>query len=264
MMLFLRSLFLLTVSSTPVIAQINQSEASGLVTPCNFTVTDLQGSSCDLVQFSQKCPGPSGFEINGGHSDLEFIVLVLYNTRSAAKAYFGASDDALNYHADIPVQVKSAYPASSMDKRWGRIQSRDEEDLVTNTRLWMVQNVTRGKVGRMNTAINQANIASYEVIEPGLNRVSLDFMIQDTANSSTEPCNIVLGANNTNLETLEWSYQKSTGSGYSVSWGYTPVADAGVMTVISAERDTVSFFGFDDISKRDNLGSAGPNPAISL
>ncbi|KAK9770422.1 putative AA1-like domain-containing protein [Seiridium cardinale] len=123
MMLFLRYLFLLAVFSTPAIAQvtcdwslkINQSEASGLVTPGNFTVTDSQGSSCDLVQFSQKCPGPSGFEINGGHSDLEFIVLVLYNVRSAAKAYFGASDDALNYHADIPVQIKSAYPASSMD-----------------------------------------------------------------------------------------------------------------------------------------------------
>ncbi|KAK9770423.1 hypothetical protein AB5N19_11452 [Seiridium cardinale] len=102
----------------------------------------------------------------------------------------------------------------------------------------MVQNVTRA-------------------VEPGLNRVSLDFMIQDTANSSTEPCNIVVGANDTTLETLEWSYQKCTGSGYSVSWGYTPVADAGVMTVIS-------FFGFDDISKRDNLGAAGPNPAIYL
>lgn len=125
---------------------INQLEWSGRVTTCAFTVADHINKACDLVQFSALCPGESGFVVNGGHSGLGFVVLVLYNAVEDAKAYFGANDNALNFHADIPKQEKSAYPASSADKRWLGMEPRNDGDGTSTTHSLMVQNLTRSEL----------------------------------------------------------------------------------------------------------------------
>lgn len=187
--------------------KISQFEAQGPVTDCAFTVKDTQGQACDAVQFSEQCLGQSGFEVNGGHSGLGFMVLVLYNSREDAKAYFGASDDALNSHADIPYQIILAYPASTMNKRWLGTGPRDKRVLATNTRSWMVQNFTRSKSG-CNCTWSLTDIAS--------SSASLSFTIQDNTTLLQVSCDIIIETNNVDLETLIWPYRRCSGSEYSV------------------------------------------------
>ncbi|KAI0130042.1 hypothetical protein BJ170DRAFT_297897 [Xylariales sp. AK1849] len=226
---------------------ITQSEAPGAELSCDFTVSDLKGQACDLIQFSEPCNGGgSDFVVNGGHSPMNFTVLVLYNAIEDAKAYFGASDEALNSHRTILSQYKPAYPVSNDKKRGLVLQEKDDiSSGGEETSSWMVQSLTR-------------------VVKPDAPSVMLDFLIQETP-TSVVPCHItVSAARGTDLTTMSWSYQRCIGSEYSVSWGYMPAEDAGIMTLVSPAKDQNCFFGFNNVSTNQYLGSAGPNPVILL
>ncbi|KAI0408028.1 hypothetical protein F4802DRAFT_594475 [Xylaria palmicola] len=55
--------------------------------------------------------------------------------------------------------------------------------------------------------------------------------------------------------------QKCQDSGFFVSWGYLPSSDAGIMTVVSPNRDREAFFGFPHISQSEELKPDGPGHA---
>lgn len=102
-------------------------------------------------------------------------------------------------------------------------------------------------------------------------------------------CQIQLQApEGVNPATWSWYDKPCDGSDYHVSWGYVKSSDAAIMTLVryvgllylisinvkallthlpkthdSPAKDAQAFFGFDNISTSENLGSSGPNPVES-
>ncbi|RYP61356.1 hypothetical protein DL770_009804 [Monosporascus sp. CRB-9-2] len=81
---------------------------------CQFTVEATEKKPCDQVQFRGiPCSAESDWVMNGGHSDYQdFMVVVVYNVREKAKAYFGFPSQDLNKGRLIPKKIEPAYPAS--------------------------------------------------------------------------------------------------------------------------------------------------------
>ncbi len=78
---------------------------------CIFNVTAAKEKPCDVVQFSNiPCSVESDWVMNGGFSDYQdFMVVIVYNVREKAKAYFGFESKALNEGQLIPKQIKPAF-----------------------------------------------------------------------------------------------------------------------------------------------------------
>lgn len=78
---------------------------------CVFDVRKDDDDSCDHVQFSNiPCSAESDWVINGGWSRFQdFMVIIVFNVREKAKAYFGLASDALDGGRPIPKQIEPAY-----------------------------------------------------------------------------------------------------------------------------------------------------------
>lgn len=87
-------------------------EASGNpAETCVFDTKETDDDSCDHVQFSNiPCSAESDWIINGGWSSFQdFMVIIVFNVREKAKAYFGLASDALDSSQLIPKQIEPAY-----------------------------------------------------------------------------------------------------------------------------------------------------------
>lgn len=78
---------------------------------CRFRVTARDGEPCDRVQFANlPCSPESDWVMNGGFSTFQsFMVVIVYNVREQAKAYFGFEATALDRGDPIPKQIASAF-----------------------------------------------------------------------------------------------------------------------------------------------------------
>lgn len=78
---------------------------------CQFTVTADENNPCDVIQFSNiPCTAESDWVMNGGFSDYQdFMVVIVYNVREQAKAYFGFQSRALDEGSLIPKQIVQAF-----------------------------------------------------------------------------------------------------------------------------------------------------------
>ncbi|KAK7751658.1 hypothetical protein SLS62_006318 [Diatrype stigma] len=89
-----------------------RDDASGMPAEhCHFTVKADASKPCNLVQFSDiPCAAESDWVMNGGFSEFQqFMVVIVYNAREQAKAYFGFQSRALDEGKPIPKQINPAF-----------------------------------------------------------------------------------------------------------------------------------------------------------
>jgi hypothetical protein len=87
---------------------------------CDFEISVPDGQDCGLLKFSAPtCSSSSGnkksksFIVNGGHSDLGFIVMVVQDEDEDLRAYFGFDDWALDDGFEIPPQTSTVMTSTS-------------------------------------------------------------------------------------------------------------------------------------------------------
>ncbi|KAI8633270.1 hypothetical protein F5Y19DRAFT_490463 [Xylariaceae sp. FL1651] len=233
---------------------------------CDFQVVTPAGQDCGTRSFdgarcrssNSSSTDPAAFRVNGGHSDLGFVVMVLVNAAERAQAYVGFDDAALDAGAAIAPQTVSAM---SLDAGEGEGAERRHlprgqdggggggeagTETAPDGARWMIEDMIRH-------------------VDNGMNAVHLNFIIRfGNESSDFVTCDLRLDAPvGANLATWQWYDKKCSDSDYYASWGYLPASDAGIMTLVSPARDSEAFFGFANISMSEILGSAGPSP-VSL
>ncbi|KAI0834651.1 hypothetical protein F5Y06DRAFT_153524 [Hypoxylon sp. FL0890] len=112
---------------------------------CDFNVTAQPGADCGLTSFQDYCSGNESFTVNGGHSELGFVVAVLKNRVQKSQAFFGFSDDALDSGSEISQQTKPIYTQATV-RRDGMVVLRDADRTNGSSATeWKVEDLFRGK-----------------------------------------------------------------------------------------------------------------------
>ncbi|KAI1100149.1 hypothetical protein F4804DRAFT_319801 [Jackrogersella minutella] len=112
---------------------------------CDFNVTAASGSDCGVASFQDACTGNSSFAVNGGHSELGFVVVVLVNEVQGSQAYFGFSDGALDTASEIVQQTKPVYPQGITQQDEVVVQRQDSGNNTPSDTEWKVEDLFRGK-----------------------------------------------------------------------------------------------------------------------
>ncbi|KAK7964221.1 hypothetical protein PG988_011195 [Apiospora saccharicola] len=231
-------------STTATMGDIGQPDGNPI--QCLFTVAANATVGCDLVQFTEvpcsgTVPGSSDFVVSGGHSDQGFVVVVLREPKLDAQAYFGFSDDALNNHDPIKAQTAMAVTADRVAGKPDRKVRGSSSSFARTVR----RDATTWKVEGM-----------WRQVKDG--KVQISFTLQDGSDDGAK-CSVTVDVGSaSDPEKAAWSHQKCDESDYTLSWGYDPNGDAGIMTVVSPGKDQNAWFGFAHISDNENLGDAGP------
>ncbi|ORY71505.1 uncharacterized protein BCR38DRAFT_519881 [Pseudomassariella vexata] len=203
---------------------------------CTFTVTAQAGKDCRVAPFANiECSGDSAFQVNAGHDDGGFIVLVLVNTFENALAYYGYDDAELDESPKKEIN-KQKQPATLIESKKTTSLGLAQRAEVLGT--WTIENLFR-------------------FVDPSDNSIKMEFyLVEDgiTCRLNLQP------PTGMDAKTWAWSAQKCENNDYTVSWGFDEIHDAGIMTLVSPEKDRDAFFGWRDISKISYLGNAGPNP----
>ncbi|KAI1390824.1 uncharacterized protein F4822DRAFT_164080 [Hypoxylon trugodes] len=203
---------------------------------CEFDVTADSGTDCATKSFQTVCSSNDSFSINGGHSSMGFIVMVLVNVDQKSEAYFGFSDDALDSGSEISKQTKPVYPQGVTPP--SSVSARQDGG---NTTEWTVEDLFR-------------------VIDDERRTVTVGFRIQDGSIGGSSCMLSLMPPDGVDINSWEWYNQPCEGSGYSASWGYMATGDAGIMTIVNSTRNGQAFFGFSNIKSSTYLGDAGPSP----
>ncbi|TGJ80907.1 hypothetical protein E0Z10_g7861 [Xylaria hypoxylon] len=226
----------------PLVASINGTTNSAADEPvrCEFLVQVPSGDDCGIKEFGPiQCSRDNhGFYVNAGHNENGFIVMVVENVDENTQAYFGFLDSALDSGATIPPQTS---PVKNIGYKTNvSLLARQDGSGNGSAPVWTIGTLTR----RINTDKNILHIS---------------FVIR-TGDEDLEPfhCNLRLNAPvDTNLAKWEWYDKKCDDSGFYVSWGYMEASDAGIMTLVNPARNSMAFFGFENISNSEALESTG-------
>ncbi|KAK8062362.1 hypothetical protein PG997_014459 [Apiospora hydei] len=230
---------------------ITASEIRGARPPaqCAFTVRGTKALGCDKRDLGDvTCTdGATQYDVGGGWSSQGFVVISVVNPTENAQAYFGYSDAQLNGGGDLPAQDKDAILIGS-DQTSTAASSSPSSKIVEREALpiekaqaWTVVNLKR-------------------VVDQDRRQVIVNFTLE-AENAQGVFCVLqIAGPQNTNLATWPWYDRRCKGSsGWTVSMGYVPDGDAGIITVVSPSRHREAFFGVRGINEAETLGSIGPN-----
>lgn len=214
---------------------------------CSFKVRVADGTDCGVAAFPRKRCSPShhGFYVSAGHNEDGFMVVLVENLDENTMAFFGFADDVLDSGDDVPPQtsqVTESYAAMSS----GTLSRRrsNGRDVTSAATMWTVQSMTR-------------HISSTTAVS-----VHMEFNIY-VGNNDPEPAACRIGLQTpegVDPATWSWYDKPCGGSEYRASWGYLKSSDAGILTLVSPARDGQAYFGFDNISMSETLGSSGPSP----
>ncbi|KAK7959527.1 uncharacterized protein PG986_004381 [Apiospora aurea] len=226
-----------TVSSAQRIRSANN-------TTCNWSFHIQGNSSIGGGIFMAPIVCNDIWQVNTGHSDLGFTVMVLVNQPLYSDAFFGFSDKDLDARNDIAAQTSDAYPNGANKRGLAtKVRGRAVPNPDAEPQTWLVEDVVR--------YVNQAKTT-----------VTMSFNIQD-GSATGSPCDLRLESpKGVDASTWAWYDQKCKGSGYTVSWGYNSTSDAGIMTLVSPARDRHAYFGWDHLNKVAALETKGPSPVI--
>ncbi|KAK8029984.1 hypothetical protein PG993_011275 [Apiospora rasikravindrae] len=212
---------------------------------CKFAAHAARGQDCGLAPVTQvNCDGSDVWQVNTGHSDLGFTVMVLVNQPLYSDAFFGFSDEDLDARNDIAAQTESAYPIGANKRGLAtKLRGRAVSSLDAKSQMWLVEDVMR-------------------YVNPAKTTVTMSFTIQDGSTNGS-PCHLRLQSpKEVDASTWAWYNQKCQGNDYTVSWGYNSSSDAGIMTLVSPARDRNAYFGWDHVNENAKLETKGPSPAI--
>ncbi|KAK6836693.1 hypothetical protein PG987_007188 [Apiospora arundinis] len=220
---------------------------------CKFASHSDPGHDCGLATVTQVgCEGSDIWQVNTGHSDMGFTVMVLVNGPLYSEAFYGFSDQDLDARNDIAAQTVSAYPIGAENKRGvasfrGRTAAPRSDAVAAavepKPQAWLVEEVIR--------YVNHANTT-----------VTMSFNIRD-GSGTRSICKLKLQSpKGVDVSTWAWYNQKCEGNDYTVSWGYDSKSDAGIMTLVSPARDRNAYFGWDHVNKEAFLDTKGPSLAI--
>ncbi|KAI1138640.1 hypothetical protein F5Y05DRAFT_45564 [Hypoxylon sp. FL0543] len=112
---------------------------------CDFNVTAQPGADCGLTSFQDYCSGNEAFTVNGGHSELGFVVVVLADTVQKSQAFFGFGDDALDSGSEIVQQTKPVYAQTTVKRDDISVPRDGGSAVVANATEWIVEDLFRGK-----------------------------------------------------------------------------------------------------------------------
>lgn len=113
---------------------------------CKFAAHSAAGQDCGLVTISQvNCEGSDVWQVNTGHSDMGFTVMVLVNMPLYSQAYFGFSDRDLDARNDIAAQTSSAYPIGANKRGLAEVRGRAPSKPDAQLETWLVKDVVRCK-----------------------------------------------------------------------------------------------------------------------
>ncbi|KAI2463771.1 hypothetical protein F4781DRAFT_437070 [Annulohypoxylon bovei var. microspora] len=98
---------------------------------------------------------------------------------------------------------------------------------------------------------------------PEENRVEMSMFILDGSPQGVYCMVNATAPPNTDLKTWGFANLDCLDNDWSVHWGYQSANDAGIMTVVSPEKDRDAFFGFNNINSGEQLGNAGPSQVQS-
>ncbi|OTA67272.1 hypothetical protein K449DRAFT_389989 [Hypoxylon sp. EC38] len=112
---------------------------------CNFNVTAQPGDDCGLTSFQDYCSGNESFTVNGGHSELGFVVIVLANKDENSQAFFGFSDGDLDTGSEISQQTKPIYPQAIVQREEMIVRRDGVSGSQTSATEWKVEGLFRGK-----------------------------------------------------------------------------------------------------------------------
>ncbi|CAJ2507526.1 Uu.00g087120.m01.CDS01 [Anthostomella pinea] len=221
---------------------------------CDFTVVAPPGQDCgDRSWTVAKCSGNNAFVINGGHSPLRFVVMVIVNAVEKSQAFFGFPDLKLDTNTTIAPQIVARKPL-------GASSSSSSSASAAAAARAALADFHHGPRFENTTAAEWTVANMYRHSDPTTHAVNMSFGIRNGA-AEPFPCYLNLQAPEGN-ELATWSFydEKCNNSDWTASWGYTTAGDAGIMTLVDPARKHRAFFGFHHINKDENLGTAGPSP----
>ncbi|RYP40938.1 hypothetical protein DL769_011694 [Monosporascus sp. CRB-8-3] len=195
---------------------VRDEKSGGPAELCRFRVEATDDKPCDRVQFHNvPCSAESDWVMNGGYSDYQdFMVVVVYNVREQAKAYFGFSSKALDKGDPIPKQIQPAFSTGPFRKQRALQKGLAGDDSPINATEWKVFDLVR-------------------IVDPELNRVIVMFDIFD-GESTKECCTVAVGTSkDADPAAHLWSNQRCAESKWSVSWLYSSNHTAGGMRLTS-------------------------------
>ncbi|KAI1376593.1 hypothetical protein F4677DRAFT_445389 [Hypoxylon crocopeplum] len=211
---------------------------------CDFDVTTPSGEDCGLGSFSNNsCSGNEAFSINGGHSDLGFVVMLLIHLDQRSQAWYGFADSALDSGSVIPQQIKQSYPLGNTRRNEIAVRQSGGGSYGPPTK-WTVEDMFRD-------------------VDVQKHLVTVGFRIIDGTPGGSRCVLVLTPPEGVDMQTWEWYNRECGGSGYFASWGYMASSDAGIMTIVNPSRDSQAFFGFANIHSGSYLGDAGPSPVSS-
>ncbi|KAI0024463.1 hypothetical protein F4780DRAFT_602402 [Xylariomycetidae sp. FL0641] len=255
---------------------------------CDFEVVTLPDEDCGTHAFEDvKCSGNAAFRASGGHSGFGsgFIVFVLANRDLRAAAYYGFDDGMLDTGTPFapqisqtqahtmkrddgghlpPIPAPNPVPVAGPDAAPGPEIVPDPAPAPLPVLEWTVENMYRRKWTCPFSSLAHASVLTEENpdVDPEMPVVHVNFTIRDT-NSAVFPCALQIdGPNGTDLAVGQWYNKKCDGSDFFASWGYMEATDAGIMTLVNPTRDSEAFFGFNNISLSENLGTTPPSKVI--
>lgn len=89
------------------------------------------------------------------------------------------------------------------------------------------------------------------------NRVRLGFHI--TSEGYNSSICYMLVHTDSDPKTATFANEPCVGSNYTVSWGYSALNDAGIMSLISTDTNRNAWFGWNRVNDGEKLHDAGPN-----
>ncbi|KAI1214732.1 uncharacterized protein F4807DRAFT_466223 [Annulohypoxylon truncatum] len=96
------------------------------------------------------------------------------------------------------------------------------------------------------------------------NLVDLSMTIVDGSPTGVY-CEVIARAPpDTDLNAWSFSNFNCLNNDWSIYWGYQYGNDAGVMTVVSPDKDKRAFFGFDHVNTQTHLGNSGPSQVSAV
>ncbi|KAJ9143730.1 hypothetical protein NKR23_g6329 [Pleurostoma richardsiae] len=219
---------------------------------CTFTIEAGDGMPASNTSFEDvQCDdgplsSPGLYRINGGWDQRDFITIVVTDVVRHRWAFFAYNRDDINTGNTWRDRESSAFPIGNYSRR--------AEDPPPRARFRDVKEADDGS----NETYSVANVWRYFRTEQ--DEIVMQFMVIDNT-GTTEDCVFAVTAPlGTDLNTYSWFNQPcGTNRTWYISWGYSPLKDSAVMSIVNSERDRVAYFGWEDINESISLPDAGPN-----
>ncbi|KAB5563165.1 hypothetical protein GE09DRAFT_772748 [Coniochaeta sp. 2T2.1] len=200
---------------------------------CLFKVDGEAGQRANETDFGNvSCLGTDQWRTNGGWSAQGFLTVVVTDTYAGEYAFFAYSDDKMSGGQVVDEQTRLAYKSGTFDV----------SDVVVPT--------VKRDVGLEWQVVNLQK--DYDQVT---GTTELQFAID--AGSLRPPCTVIAtGADGSEVNVGSFHMVKCVESNWFVSWDYSVITDAAMLTLVEPTSMTTASFLWDNVSSSPSLGNS--------